>query len=164
MASPPVTPVSLGDGVLEIGHVGTEIDISCAVNNAKITVSKDQADSTTKLCGTVRQGKITYTYALTGNMDADVGDPDGFFALSQAEPGTEMAFLFHPHIGTTTSAKGTLIIDPLDFGADEMGADLTSDFEFAIVGKPDYDYLTPAPGHASPRDDEDEDVDEDEVA
>ena len=36
----------------------------------------------------------------------------------------------------TSAAAGTLIIDPLDFGADESGADLTSDFEFTIVGTP----------------------------
>jgi hypothetical protein len=33
-----------------------------------------------------------------------------------------------------------LTIDPLDFGADETGADLTSDFEFTIVGTPVYTY------------------------
>lgn len=143
--SPAVTTVSLGDGILKIGQTGSEIDVSCAVNNAKIAMSKNQADSTTKLCGTVKQGRVTYTYALSGNLDADVGDPDGFFALSQAEPGTELDFYFQPNVDTPTAATGVLIIDPLDFGADEMGADLTSDFEFSIVGKPTYDYAAAPP-------------------
>ena len=34
----------------------------------------------------------------------------------------------------------TLVIDPLDFGADEYGADMTSDFEFSLVGPPVYTY------------------------
>lgn len=137
---PTMKPIPLGDGILRIGATGEEIDISCAVNNAKIAVSKDQADSTTKLCGTVHQGRTTYTYALSGNLDVDIADPAGFFALSQAEPGTECDFFWQPNLDTATAATGVLIIDPLDFGADEMGADMTSDFEFSLVGAPVYDY------------------------
>jgi hypothetical protein len=48
--------------------------------------------------------------------------------------------VFTPNTATGTSAAGELVIDPLDFGADESGADLTSDFEFTIVGKPTYTY------------------------
>ena len=130
----------LGPGVLKIGATGSEIDASCLVNNAAITSDKDEGDSTTKLCGDVRAGSVTYTYKLTGNVDTDVADDAGLFALSQDVPGTEQTFTFTPSTAEQTTATGTLIIDPLDFGADEMGADLTSDFEFSIVGKPVYDY------------------------
>ena len=130
----------LGPGVLKIGATGSEIDASCLVNNAAITSDKDEGDSTTKLCGDVRAGSVTYTYKLTGNVDTDVADDAGLFALSQDVPGTEQQFTFTPSTAEQTTATGVLIIDPLDFGADEMGADLTSDFEFSIVGKPVYDY------------------------
>lgn len=138
----PTTTTTLGPGLLKIGTTGTEIDVSCLVNNAAIAADKDEGDATTKLCGDVRPGTVTYTYALSGNMDTDVGDPAGFFALSQAEPGSQQAFTFTPNSATGTTAAGTLTIDPLDFGADESGADLTSDFEFTIVGKPTYTYGT----------------------
>jgi hypothetical protein len=131
----PTTTTTLGPGTLEIGSVGTEIDVSCLVNNAVIAADKDEGDATTKLCGDVRAGTVTYTYALSGNMDTDVADSAGFFALSQAEPGSQQTFTFTPN-----TAAGTLVIDPLDFGADESGADLTSDFEFTIVGRPTYTY------------------------
>ena len=129
-----------GPGTLKIGATGSEIDVECLINGCRITSSKDEADSTTKLCGTVRPGKITYTYSMTGNVDTDTDDADGLFALSQTAPGTEQAFVFVPNTPTETSAAGTLIIDPLDFGADAFGDDMTSDFEFSIVGAPVYTY------------------------
>ena len=134
----------LGPGELTIGEVGAEIDVSCLVNNARITSEKDQGDATTKLCGTTRPGSITYTFNLEGNMDVDAGLDSGLFALSHAEAGTEQSFSFTPSNDVGTVATGTLIIDPLDFGADEYGADLTSDFSFAIVGAVTYTYPAPA--------------------
>lgn len=136
----PTTTAQLGPGVLKIGATGTEIDVSCLVNNAVIAADKDESDSTTKLCGDVRAGTVTYTYALSGNMDTDIADDAGFFALTQSAPGTQQDFTFTPSTAAGTSATGVLVIDPLDFGADESGADLTSDFEFTIVGAPTYTY------------------------
>lgn len=135
---------NLGPGTLEIGATGTEIDVSCLVNNAVIAAEKDQGDDTTKLCGTVRPGSVTYTYTLSGNVDTDIDDPAGLFALSQAEPGSQQSYVFTPSTEAGTAASGTLVIDPLDFGGDEMGATMTSDFEFALVGAPTYAYGAPA--------------------
>lgn len=136
---------TFGPGTLNIGATGTAIDVSCLVNSMRITSSKDEGDSTTKLCGTVRPGKVTYTYSLAGNIDVDSNDPDGLFALSQVAPGTQQPFTFVPNTADETEAAGILIIDPLDFGADEYGDDLTSDLEFAIVGPPSYTFPDAAP-------------------
>jgi hypothetical protein len=87
-----------------------------------------------------RPGTTKYTYELSGNIDVDIADAAGLFALSQSAAGSEQAFTFTPNTEAETSATGTLVIDPLDFGADEYGADLTSDFTFAIVGQPTYTY------------------------
>jgi hypothetical protein len=137
----------LGPGTLTIGETGTLIDVSCLVNNAVISADKTEADATTKLCGTVRVGAITYDYTLSGNVDVDAGLSTGLFAMSQEHPGEEFPYVFTPSTAVGTTASGTLVIDPLDFGADEYGADLTSDFEFTLVGAPAYVYgdgLTPA--------------------
>lgn len=128
----------LGPGTLTIGATGTEVDASCLVNNAKITSEKEQADSTTKLCGTVKQGSITYTWTLEGNVDTDPAETTGLFQLCMDNKGTEQAFTFVPNTEDGTAATGTLIVDPLDFGADNYGDDMTSDFSFAIVGEPVY--------------------------
>lgn len=133
-------PFELGPGELIIGETGTDIDVSCLVNNAVISAEKDEGDSTTKLCGTVRPGSVTYSYSLSGNVDTDVAADDGLFALSQTSPGQQLPFTFTPSTAAGTVASGTLVIDPLDFGGDEMGTLMTSDFEYTIVGAPTYAY------------------------
>jgi hypothetical protein len=130
----------LGPGTLKIGTVGSQIDCSCLLNNAKIVATVDQTDPTTKLCGDVRRGTRKYTFALQGNVDTDIADAAGLFAISQSGKGTEQAFEYVPSTAEATSATGTLVLDPLDFGADEMGADLTSDFEWGIVGDVAYTF------------------------
>lgn len=133
---------NLGPGTLTIGPDGSEIDASCLVNNARIASDKDEGDSKTMLCGTQKAGKVTYTYTLSGSFDTDADVPDGLFALSQSQPGSEQPFTFTPDTAAGTTATGTLILDPLDFGADEYGDPLDSDFEFTIVGAPAYTYGT----------------------
>ena len=142
MTTPTVAgePFPLGPGLLHIGATGSLIDVSCLVNNAVITASKDQGDSVTKLCGTVRPGAVSYEYSLSGNLDTDIADSDGFFALSQANPGKEYDYTFEPNSEAGTSAAGKLVIDPLDFGGDETGETMNSDFEFTLVGAPTYTY------------------------
>jgi hypothetical protein len=135
----------LGPGLLTIGATGTEVDASCLINNAVISWNKDENDPTTKLCGDVRAGSVTYSSTLSGNLDTDIADDTGLFALSWDSKGTEQEFVFTPSTAVGTSATGTLVIDPLDFGADEMGADLTSDFEWRIVGEPVIAYGVPGP-------------------
>lgn len=130
-----------GPGVLKIGETATAIDISCLVNSLTITASVDAGDSTTKLCGTVRPGSRTYSWSMEGNIDVDVEEGEaGIFALSQTAYGTEQKFTFTPNSAAEATATGVLIIDPLDFGADEFGSDMTSDLSWALVDKPTYTY------------------------
>lgn len=140
MTTPVDEVFNLGPGLLKIGATGTLIDVSCLVNNAVISAEKDQGDDTTKLCGTVRPGSVTYSYTLSGNVDTDITNSSGLFALSQAEPGSQQDYEFTPNTEAGTKAVGKLVIDPLDFGGDEMGATMASDFEFALVGAPTYTY------------------------
>src|SRR5262245_65238013 len=107
----------LGPGVLKIGATGTEIDASCLVNSCTISADKNEGDSTTKLCGTVKPGAITYDYHMDGNIDTDLGLSTGLFALSQSAAGTQQDFVFIPNeevvapATTVTEASGTLVID-----------------------------------------------------
>jgi hypothetical protein len=147
----------LGPGTLKIGATGSEIDVSCLINSATITADKNEGDSVTKLCGDTKPGAITYAYHLDGNIDTDVALSTGLFALSQTHPGDQYAFTYTPNTEFTapataaTSATGTLVIDPLDFGGDTMGEYMSSDFSFTVVGQPEYTYgdgLTPAAADA----------------
>jgi len=129
----------LGEGELQIGSTGDLIDVSCLINNAVISATKDQGDSITKLCGTVRQATPSYTWTLAGNVDQDLTDPDGLWALSQLAKGTEVDFTFTPNLDAGTIATGVLVIDPLDFGsAGEYGDIMASDFEWTLSGEPEY--------------------------
>jgi hypothetical protein len=142
----PAGVATLGPGTLTIGETGSEIDVSCLVNNLVIVMSKDVTDPTTKLCGTVRAGKTTYTYELDGNLDTDIGTDSGLFALSQSAPGSEQTFTFTPSTEAGTSATGTIVIDPMDFGTtDDYGSNLTSDIAWSLVGVPVYTYGTTTP-------------------
>jgi hypothetical protein len=132
--------VPLGPGSLHIGLTGTLLDISCNINNATVAANKNQDDSVTKLCGTVVPGAVSYDYTLSGNVDTDIAESTGFFALTQAQAGKLLDFEFIPNTDAGTSAAGTLIVDPLDFGGDETTQTMASDFEFAIIGVPTYTY------------------------
>ena len=135
----PTDTGQLGPGSLTVGSTGSEIDISCYINNVGIEVSKDTTDQTTKLCGASRPGVTTYTYTLSGNVDVDLANASGLMALSWDNPGSTQGFVFVPNEDLGVEFTGSLTIDPLNVQADEYGADLTSDFSWVIVGKPTVD-------------------------
>ena len=137
--------VALGPGTLIFGPESTSIDASCLVNNARIEIDKEQDDPKYKLCGTATPGKITYTYKLTGNLDTDIETSTGLFAYSQDHAGEQIEFEFIPNTAAGTAATGTLVLDPLEFGADEYGEALDSDFELTVIGKPVFTYAPAAP-------------------
>ena len=132
----------LGPGTLKIGETAALIDVSCYLNNAAIEGATEVGDSTTKMCGAVRKGKVDTTFTLTGNIDVDAGNDAGFFAMSWEQAGEEVDFQFTPNTELGTQAAGKLVLTPLRFGADEYGADLTSDFTFDCVGKPTLTFVT----------------------
>jgi hypothetical protein len=77
-------------------------------------------------------------------LDIDPSEATGLFALSWDAMGTQQDFTFTPNTAEGTGATGTIVLDPLDFGADEYGATLNSDFAFTIVGTPTFT-RTPVP-------------------
>lgn len=134
-----------GPGTLVFGETGSEFDVSCNVNSLSIEASKNQGDSKTMLCGTTKPGAVTYEWELSGNLDIDSGDPEGFFRFTQEHAGEQAPFLFVPNTPTETSAAGVAVIDPLSFGGDEYGADMASDVAYTVVGRPEYTYPAAAP-------------------
>jgi hypothetical protein len=47
-----------------------------------------------------------------------------------------VSFTFTPNTAAGTTATGTLVLDPLDIGGDDSDVKMTSDFEWAVVGRP----------------------------
>lgn len=138
--------VKFGPGTLTIGETGTSIDASCLVNSLTITSDVSTDDDVTKLCGTVQPGARTYTFTMEGNLDLDTDQgADGLFALSQVAKGTEVPFEFVANTDDGTTCTGRLIIDPMDYGADEFGKYMASDISWALVGDPAYTWGVEAP-------------------
>jgi len=134
------TPISddvnkFGPGTLKIGETGTEIDVSCQVNNLVLTQAPNRGDSKVMLCGTTKAGSVTYDKTLEGNLDLDLdAGADGLFYLSQQYPGSEQSFTFTPNTAGGDTAAGTLILDPMDFGSTEgYGALMGSDVSWIVT-------------------------------
>ena len=126
--------LTLGPGTFKIGSAGAEVDYSIKVNNMRLTTTADTTDPTTKLSGDQFPGVTTFTGELGGNVDIDPETADGLFQLSSEHGGTVQAFTYTPNDVAAIEARGLITIMPLDLGADEYGADLTSDLAWATVG------------------------------
>jgi hypothetical protein len=135
---------TFGPGELTIGTAAA-LDVSDLVNGARITVEKDQEDNITKLSGLVRPGRVTYSGTFEGNVDIDPENPSGIFLMSQTMKGQEVDFTFTPNAADGMVASGRVVLDPLDFGADDgdYGKYMTSDFSWSVVG--DVTYTPAAP-------------------
>jgi hypothetical protein len=138
--------VKLGPGTLKIGATGSEIDVSCNVQNAKIANTKNTGTTVRYLCGTSVPGTTTYDFTLTGQFDVDVAEGTaGLFDYAWNHPGETADFTFTPNTDNGATATGQLVLDPFEFGADEFGSNLTSPFSFGIVGKPEIAYTPVVP-------------------
>ena len=132
----PATTVKLGPGLLTIGEVGTEVDFTCQVTAAHVDWDVDEGDDTQVLCGETVPGERTYSSVLAGTLFQDLGVVNGIVAYSWTHKGEEVAFSFVPSTEAAQEVSGNLILDPLSVGGDEAGANMTSDFEWKIVGEP----------------------------
>jgi len=130
----------LGPGTLKIGDIGTEVDFSCQVTAAHVDTNVDEGDDTIVLCGETVPGARTYSHSLAGSLLQDL-NASGIVAFTWEHPGEQVPFDFAPLTAGAAKVAGTLIVDPLTIGGDEAGANMSSDFEFAIVGTPTF---TPA--------------------
>jgi hypothetical protein len=132
----PAKTVKLGPGLLAIGEVASEIDFTCQVTAAHVDWEVDAGDDTPVLCGETVPGERTYSSVLAGTLYQDLGLASGIVEYSWAHKGEEVPFKFVPNTAAAQQVSGSLILDPLSVGGDEAGANMTSDFEWAIVGEP----------------------------
>lgn len=124
----------LGPGKLTIGDVATELDISCQLSKAKVEWDKDKEDDTEVLCGETIAGGTTYKAKLTGTVLLT----EEMVSYTWTHKGEQQAFLFEPNDTWTNSVSGTLTVDPLDVGGDEVKKNMSVDFELDIVGEPEW--------------------------
>ena len=131
----PATVVKLGPGKLTVGT--TPNDFSCQVTAARVEWEVDEGDDVVVLCGDTVPGARTYTSHLTATILSDLGKtPVGIVEHSWTAKGTQEPFVFVPSTAAAKQVSGTVILDPISIGGDESGQNMTSDFDWAIVGTP----------------------------
>lgn len=140
----PATTVKLGPGTIQIGMVGTEVDFDCQITAAHVDWTADEGDSVVVLCGETVPGARTYSAVFAGTLLQDLGVDDGIVAFTWDHKGETVPFVFVPNTAAGKSVTGNLIVDPLSVGGDESGQNMTSDFEWAIVGDPILGDVAPA--------------------
>lgn len=139
----------LGPGLLTVGEVGSEVDMSCQLSAAKVEADKDKEDDTPVLCGDVIPGSTEYTWKLSGTVAQDLkaATGEGIVEFSWAHRGEAHPFVFVPATDAGKQVTGIVIVDPLMIGGDEVKKNMMSDFEWDIVGDPVLGtYTPPLPG------------------
>jgi hypothetical protein len=134
----PAKVVKLGPGLLSVGATGTPVDFTCQVSAARVEWAVDEGDDTVVLCGETVPGARTYSASLTATILSDLGltPGPGIVEYSWTNKGTQQPFKFTPNTAAAKMVSGTVIVDPISIGGDEAGANMLSDFEWAIVGTP----------------------------
>lgn len=126
----------LGPGLLTLGEGGL-MDLSCRLSAARVEWDKDKEDDTPVLCGDIIAGSTEYTAKLTGTIAQDLENKQGIVNYSWAHKGEQVPFVFVPNSAAGQQCTGTVTIDPLDIGGDEVKKNMMSDFEWDCVGEPD---------------------------
>lgn len=132
----PAKTTPLGPGTITLGETGTEVDFSCQVIGCRLTSDVTAEDDVPTMCGDVVGGDRVYDFTISGSLYQDLDDPAGIVAYSWEHIGESVSFTFTPNTAAGTTATGTLVLDPLDIGGDDSDVKMTSDFEWAVVGRP----------------------------
>jgi|SRR5262245_17038864 len=133
----PAKVTKLGPGTLKVGATGTEVDFTCQVTAAHVDWTVDEGDDTVVLCGETVPGERTYSSVLAGTLYQDLST-GGIVEYSWVHRGETQPFTFEPNDEWAASVAGNLILDPLTVGGDTAGENMTSDFEWKIVGDPTF--------------------------
>lgn len=134
-----------GPGTLKIGDDTTGVAIEANLIGCRIKTNVNQDDPVTYLSGDQEPGAMTFDSELTGTLNTDALDGEAsLFDLSWASKGETLPFTFSPYTGVV-SAAGSLVITPLDLGADKFGDKLNSEFTWPLVGDPTFTYGVTGP-------------------
>src|SRR5947209_8692696 len=102
-----VTPTKLGPGTLVIGEDTGEIDVSCALSSAGVSIDKSQDDPVPVLCGDYVASTAEYTASLTGTLLLDLADPDSIYYYASLHRGESVPVVFTPNTAAGMVVAGT---------------------------------------------------------
>lgn len=134
--------VRFGPGTLTLG--ATPLDVSSQVVGCTLSSSTSTGDTLTVLTGEQMGSGLSTESTLSGSMILDPAT-GGIGEYSWTNHGVSVPFVFTPNADSGLSASGNLTMTKLDIGADEYGALMNPDFEWAVVGEPTITWGTATP-------------------
>jgi len=134
----PIQSHTLGPGLLVLGD--GPLDVSAQLTACEVVPAEEvtSTDAISVLSGERLEGdeEVTFRYTLEGTFLQDLALA-GVVSWSWANAGTPQAFRFVPDNAAARQVEGIVKPVPLRIGGDEVGARMTSDFTWRIVGTPD---------------------------
>lgn len=125
----------LGPGTLQLGEVGTGLDLSCQVTEVTVTWDNDTDDDLPVLCGDVIPGDDTFTAELEATIVQDMV-AGGVIDYTWKHRGEVVALTFTPTEGEAR-VTGRVKIIPVDLGG-EVRKKNSSDVTWPFVGEPTF--------------------------
>lgn len=127
----PLVDSRLGPGTITFGAVA----YSYQASNVRLSPSVDETDGTPTLAEPDPAPLAKIKWALAGTVIQDFDEPLGFVNWAMDNALETITFVFVPATASGTSYTGSVQIRPVEIGGD-AGGQLTTDFEFPIVGDP----------------------------
>jgi hypothetical protein len=127
----PLVDSRLGPGTITFGAVA----YSYQASNVRLSPSIDETDGTPTLAEPAPAPLAKVKWALAGTVIQDFDEPLGFVNWAMDNALDAIAFVFVPATASGTSYAGTVQIRPVEIGGD-AGGQITTDFEFPIIGDP----------------------------
>jgi len=129
----PSSYTAFGPGTVTIG-AGT-LDFSCEVLGGAVTHEyEDVGESRTTLCGEQRPAGKRRSDGLKFSVENDL-TASGLYQFLVTNDLTEQGFVYTPNTADAAKWEGTVLVTlPAEIGADEFGAPIASDVEWAGTG------------------------------
>lgn len=131
----------LGPGTLTLG---TLTDAGCQMSNVRLVPSVDETDGTPTLCDPKPAPLMETSWALQGTaiQDWEAEAATGFQEYCRANAGTTVTFEWVPNSDKDVQYSGSVQVRAVEIGG-EVGRQITTDFEFPVVGDITRTTLTP---------------------
>jgi hypothetical protein len=123
----------LGPGTLKLGSPLVEFGTQIA--NVTLEPSQDEEDGTPTLAEPDPAAEISEAWALTGEAIQDFEEPTGFVNYCFDNALTIVDFEFTPNTAAGVKYTGECRLVSVPIGGD-AGTQITSTFEFPVVGTP----------------------------
>jgi hypothetical protein len=130
-ATPTVTDDRLGPGTLTLGST----DYGVQISNVTLTPSSSSNDGTPTLGVPDPAPDTVITWALKGSAIQDFETEDGFVNYCMDNALAVVPFVWVPRNDGTVEYSGECQIAPVEIGGD-VNVQITTDFEFAVIGAP----------------------------